>query len=1058
MSKKLLYSAIVASAALLSISACSAKHGGNEGGMGGYGCGAYSYTGGDCSVVWFKYTYTDQANSTNPQTWIPKSVNTNTNTTWGESGHIGATLSSSNDECRKDSRTFYSKGVAMANSNTNEIYKGSQQFGLAGAFQESKDWAIRSTDANGNDYGAGSGQKSYAYAKNFTLNFSPSAVSITGDRHIQSGNAIVAKGTIVNWSTAAEAFCRAVDNDNWETCMDSLRAGEDVWFTADDGRSFTFEGSSNPATWFCANDQKLNKAEELQSTSSVIVNDAYDNGIAAAYDADGGEVATDNKDNLAPGPYKYNRASVVEFEGDANTKNKVSFTQEMCLTSGLVSFGGQPAVENGHVSGSNSTASIKCAHYDPNETGYKDFLLFPGQSKTISASVTHASKIKSSGGTVSKAEDSVDEKSSASVTLTASKHLCWGDSRYAIGVNDTNNYYRLGLDKNGNGYQFTDIYPDDNSHENSVKVWAKPGDTIRFGYDMCSGQLLADDAAGKADANTTSYYSVNSNSNLSDKAWIWDGPVTTAKTQSLSIAGSRFGADAEARIANGYELSIESPASGTSYSLTNNELGAKISNTLGVTSGEVKVPYNYILNPSLETSGEDARLTIGDTYTFDASITAEPRMNNGVGESYVTAPKNGTIRHAWLFVMDSSTTASVFNSLVQVPSTINTDGETDYYYVGNSSDSPIDRLGIAADNIKDQKDININSTTGETLSYSVAEGLEVGTKVCAMVATWPADSHNDFTSATISGDQTQALRSDAGDNPIWRFNIDCGTVGKRPNVSVEAGSIVVSGNANTAKKKYNGKIFGSWTEYGLVANSVSDITGSGASLSNGLDAGKFAVPQTLGNNSGNGGVFDSYAYYAMSSAFVDNIEGTFYEGNALLDNSRIRTGDIAAGETGFLFYKNARNNETIRIDQNITNYSKDAVLVVFADNIEITSNVTRIDAVLIAKDKMTTCADHSRNDADGNMDLKENCGSQLVVNGAIYVGGDNGSTASDKVLSLYRTYGGGNIDNGYLDSSTLAERAEIFNYDSRIVKQSYEMMKKIDPYAESYIQELAPRY
>jgi|GEM_PF-3485293 hypothetical protein len=1055
MSKKLLYSAIVASAALLTIQACSAKQGGNEGGMGGNGCGLYSYTGGDCSVVWFKYTYTDQANSSNPQTWIPKS--TNSGVLWGSAGHIGATPSSNNDECRKDSKTFYSKGVAMANSNKSQLYKGSQQFGLAAPGQISRTWPLRDKDAVNGDYGAGSGQKSYAYASNFSLDVVTGAGGITGDAYRPSGNAVVAKGTIVSWDTAAEAFCRAVDNDNWEDCMTNLRADKDVWFVTDDGRSFTFEGSTNQATWFCANDQKLNKAEELQSSSSVIVNDASDNTVASAYDVDGGDVATDKKENLAPGLYKYNRASLVEFEGDASTKNKVSFTQEMCLTSGIVSFTGQPTVENDHVSGSNSTASIKCTHYDPSETTYKDFLLFPGQSKTFSASVTHASKIKSSGGTVSKADDSTDEKSSASVTVVASKHLCWNDTRYVIGVNDKNNYYRLGLEKNSNGYQFTDVYPDDSSNTNSVKVWAKPDDLIRFDYDMCSGQLLADDAAGKADANTSIYYSVNSNSNLSDKAWIWDGPVATTKTQTLSVAGSRFGADARTRIANGYELTIESPTD-TAYRLTNNELGATISNTLGVTSGEVKVPYNYILNPSLETGGEDARLTIGDTYTFDASIKTEARMNNGVGESYSTIPKSGTIRHAWLFVMDSSRSASVFNGLVQVPAAINSDGETDYYYVGDSSDSPINRLGITAGDIKNQKDININSTTSETLSYSVAEGLEVGTKVCAMVATWPADSHNDFTSATVSGNQLQALRTDAGDNPIWRFNIDCGTVGKKPNVSIEAGSLAVSGNVNTAKKKYGGKLFGSWVEYGLTANSVNDVTGSGASLSNGLQTGKFAIPQTLGNTSGNGGVYDAYAYYAMSSAFVDKIEGVFYEGNTLIDNSRVRTGDIAAGETGILFYKNAKNNETITIDQDIRNYSKDAVLVVFGDNIEIMSNVTRVDAVLIAKDKITTCAGHSRNDADGNMDLKENCAKQLVVNGAIYAGGDNGSTASDKVLSLYRTYGGGNIDNGYLDSSTLPERAEIFNYDPRIVKQSYELMKNIDSYAESYVQELAPRY
>ena len=73
----------------------------------------------------------------------------------------------------------------------------------------------------------------------------------------------------------------------------------------------------------------------------------------------------------------------------------------------------------------------------------------------------------------------------------------------------------------------------------------------------------------------------------------------------------------------------------------------------------------------------------------------------------------------------------------------------------------------------------------------------------------------------------------------------------------------------------------------------------------------------------------------------------------------------------------------------------------------------------------------------------------LVINGVVFSNGD---------IALDRVYGGGSTDGMNLDSNTLIQRSEIFNFNPEIVEWGYNYKHKTQPITTTYIEELSTRY
>ena len=136
-------------------------------------------------------------------------------------------------------------------------------------------------------------------------------------------------------------------------------------------------------------------------------------------------------------------------------------------------------------------------------------------------------------------------------------------------------------------------------------------------------------------------------------------------------------------------------------------------------------------------------------------------------------------------------------------------------------------------------------------------------------------------------------------------------------------------------------------------------------------------------------------------------------------------------------------NNDLTIDRNIVfldnQYSKledVPKLILYANNIKINCDVTRIDAVLIAEDDVNTCA----NSNNINSSMNSN---QLRINGAIIT----------DTLTANRTYGAAKGANSMVS-------AEIVDYDATLYlwganKTDVTNTAKV---TMTYIRELSPRY
>ncbi|MDO4730471.1 MAG: hypothetical protein Q4A96_04745, partial [Candidatus Saccharibacteria bacterium] len=361
--------------------------------------------------------------------------------------------------------------------------------------------------------------------------------------------------------------------------------------------------------------------------------------------------------------------------------------------------------------------------------------------------------------------------------------------------------------------------------------------------------------------------------------------------------------------------------------------------------------------------------------------------------------------------------------------------------------------------LNDRIDGTVVSSTTEkdgTATTKVGEGIAVsiGTKYCAVAAVWPADSHNNMNitgnSGIASGDpQTNALMGDnPGSGAYWRFEISCRTLGKKPTVSVEGSGIVSGGGVITSTTNYGGNIFGSWSEYGLIAdNSTSVNFGTGASLA--YHGPQFFVneqadPSEAGLNKDAKciGIETVGNINCRNQVGLDSGEAYSYASRAYSVKNQI------AGKNG-----TTKHNGTLIIDSNVSKNADGSTPIIYADNIKIHPDVTEINAILIADGNLDTCYledkqnETTQGKTEGNSGLKDLCYKQLVVNGAVFA----------ENITLDRTFGGGSYGDSVIPQS-LIQRAEIFNFDPAYVSEVYEQSMEDDPITTTYIKELPSRY
>lgn len=327
------------------------------------------------------------------------------------------------------------------------------------------------------------------------------------------------------------------------------------------------------------------------------------------------------------------------------------------------------------------------------------------------------------------------------------------------------------------------------------------------------------------------------------------------------------------------------------------------------------------------------------------------------------------------------------------------------------------------------------------------------------------------------------------------YNTASRTVAKKPSIAFWNGGVSTGvGNAKTSvAPRYTNQrsinylpvsgdptYFGSWTEYlAAIGGSVSGFT-SGASLAVGrLQGSSFDLlansPLTISNDDGsrigysgissNGILRERLQQYFFNSQNVSNV---FNVGNTY--------GGVAFGPvSGTTVIKSSGD---LKIDGNIivdhsgsrTIYDIPQVLIYAQGDIEIASDVTRIDAWLVTDGVLYTC-DIFRNGRGGTearighngnyISTNNECGENLQINGPVFA----------SRLIARRTYGADGISNDDIDTAgriddhtdthtdTRAATAEVFNLSAMNYIWAYAQGGRYNSsYTEAYSRELPPRY
>ena len=368
-------------------------------------------------------------------------------------------------------------------------------------------------------------------------------------------------------------------------------------------------------------------------------------------------------------------------------------------------------------------------------------------------------------------------------------------------------------------------------------------------------------------------------------------------------------------------------------------------------------------------------------------------------------------------------------------------------------------------------DLVVNESRNISGNDIIVDDVSAGTKICIRAWLWPESSGDDNS------------MEEEGFQGTVESEEDCFTVAKKPSLQVWGGDVYVGNGAEMliAEKSvlqgYNSDnskkwIFGSWGELSVVGNGIGNLA-SGASLGYARqDESGNLIPEFwfgndyhgLGNNveeniaPGGGnkktdiGILRLNGGGSLDGEKIKNLAEELAEKMEVIDGDEAKNIDysLLVGEGVKKFYKNADGD--IIINNNIgyigsyNTLESAPKVVVYAKNIKIACEVKNIDAILIAKEDINTCAD----DDEGKNKAKNSV--QLYINGAVIAGG---------TLKLNRTYGAATGANSIIPAEIInmdpswylwAAGVELNNTTSTAGTKNDGLM------VPTYVRELPPRY
>ena len=283
----------------------------------------------------------------------------------------------------------------------------------------------------------------------------------------------------------------------------------------------------------------------------------------------------------------------------------------------------------------------------------------------------------------------------------------------------------------------------------------------------------------------------------------------------------------------------------------------------------------------------------------------------------------------------------------------------------------------------------------------IEEGAEAGTRYCVALSISPYKMSD-----------TQSKADQEANNNQWRHSAPiCIKVVKKPKVQFWGNGVFSSAGIRTSLSPTKEGVLGSWVEYeAITGGNIRNFRTESSQSTRRLAIENY----TSTGNFGQGAPSIGSVISSISSRFPrENLDNTTTRVTVHNNNNTTINGHglLAADRRTEVIYGNNLHisDNIVNGDRTVNNDSDFRQIIIIADgNITIDSKVTRIDAWLIAKGTINTCA------VDGVQNIQkvttQNCNERLQI---------RGGTLSN-TLKLWRTHGSDGKT-----ASSLSEPAEI---------------------------------
>lgn len=283
----------------------------------------------------------------------------------------------------------------------------------------------------------------------------------------------------------------------------------------------------------------------------------------------------------------------------------------------------------------------------------------------------------------------------------------------------------------------------------------------------------------------------------------------------------------------------------------------------------------------------------------------------------------------------------------------------------------------------------------------IEEGAEAGTRYCVALSISPYKMSD-----------TQSKADQEANNNQWRHSAPiCIKVVKKPKVQFWGNGVFSRAGIRTSLSPTKEGVLGSWVEYeAITGGNIRNFRTESSQSTRRLAIENY----TSTGNFGQGAPSIDSVISSISSRFPrENLDNTTTRVTVHNDNNTTINGHglLAADRRTEVIYGNNLHisDNIVNGDRTVNNDSDFRQIIIIADgNITIDSKVTKIDAWLIAKGTINTCA------VNGLQNIQNvttgNCNEQLQI---------RGGTLSN-TLKLWRTHGSDGKT-----ASSLSEPAEI---------------------------------